>query len=308
MYRFRNGFQQAIDGSAGLSLFTQYDLQLDAGARRFFALQPIVGRDRQIFGYEALYRGGWEDVFCGDPDSASRIMVDNWLLYGYDQHRDSQNIFLNCTRDTLLSGILYLLPRTAVFEVLESVEPEPEVLTACRALKSAGYRIAVDDLESLDRQGPFIEVADAVKVDFRRSGWKDRISFLQRLNKKGVALIAEKIETEDEFDQAMEEGFELFQGYSIGRPAFYSKPGDSLDSALCLDLLERLHMSGFRPEEFLDLIEALPGLECRLLRLANWAAAPNVVFNSTREALAALGRMPLYRAVTLAMSVAAARA
>lgn len=303
MYRFRDGFYQAGESYAGLSLFTHNPPAIECASRRFFALQPIVGRDRRPFGYEALFRAGWEDSFFGDPDTASRIMVDNWLLYGFDENRGSQTIFLNCTRDTLTSGILHLLPRTAVFEILESVEPDDEVLSACRSLKAAGYRIAVDDLESLDRQGPFIDLADAVKVDFRLSGWKDRMRFLQRLKNKGVALIAEKVESEDEFQEAVEEGFELFQGYHLGLPTFYSKARDFLDSGQCLDLLEQLHMSGFRPEEFLDLIEEQPGLECRLLRLANWNAPPDVVLNSTREALAAVGRMPLYRLVTLAMTV-----
>ncbi|MFP5234607.1 MAG: EAL and HDOD domain-containing protein [Acidobacteriota bacterium] len=308
MSQFRDASHPAGDGHAGLPVPAHHHPGEDCEYRRFYALQPIVDRDRRPYGCEALFRAGWEDAFYGDPDYASRIMVDNWLLYGFEEKTGAETVFLNCTRDTLVSGILYLLPRTAVFEIVESVEPDPEVLAACRSLKAAGYRIAVDDLESLDTQAPFIELADAVKVDFRLAGWRDRMQFLERLKKKGVALIAEKIETEDEFQQAVEEGFELFQGYHLGRPVFHSKAGDRLKTATCLNLLEQLQMPGFRTEDFLELIEEHPGLERRLLRLANWAAAPNLVFNSSREALAAVGRTPLYRAVTLALTVAPAMA
>lgn len=307
MYRFRDWFHQAIESYAGLSLYRQDCLPQDRVTRRRYALQPIVNRNRQPFGYEAVSRGGWEDVFYADPDTASRIMVDNWLLYGFGESTGSQTIFLHCTRDTLVSGILYLLPRTAVFQIVESVEPDDEVLSACRSLKAAGYRIAVKDAAALDGQGPFMELADAVKVNLRAAGWKRRLQFLGRFMERGVALTAEGIESEDEFHEALEEGFELFQGCHLGQPAFHSKPADSLDSTICLQLLEQLHVSGFRPEEFVDLIEALPTLECRLLRLANWAAPPNVALKSTRDALAAVGRMQLYRLVTLAMTVVSTR-
>jgi c-di-GMP-related signal transduction protein len=308
VYRFRDWFDRAIEGQSGLSLFSHNTIPQDGAARRNFALQPIVARDRCIFGYKAMVRPGWEAAFCGDPDTAARMMVDNWLLYGFGEGRGSKTIVLDCTRDTLVSGILSLLPRTAVFEIQKQIEPDGEVLSACRSLKAAGYRIAVPDIESLDRQGPFLEMADAAKVDLRLPGWKNRVHFLERFKNRGVALIAEHIHSEDVFSQAIDAGFELFQGDHLGPPAFYSKPGDSIDSSMCLNLLEQLHLSGFRPEEFLDAIEGQPGLECRLLRVANWSVPPNAVLNSTRDALAAVGRMPLYRLVTLAMTVTSARA
>lgn len=308
MYRFRDWFHQAIESPSGLSLFSQSHPPREGAARRQFALHPIVGRDRCLFGYKAMVRPGWEDPFSVDPDTAARLMVDNWLLYGFGEGCGSQTILLNCTRDTLVSGILYLLPRTAVFEIQKPVEPDGEVLAACRSLKAAGYRIAVPDIESLDRQGPFLEMADAAKVDLRSPGWRERAHFLERFKNRGVALIAEQVESEDQFLEAIDAGFELFQGNHLGPAALYSKTGDSLDSAMCLNLLEQLHVSGFRPEEFLDAIEGQPGLESRLLRVASWSAPPTAVLNSTRDALAAVGRMPLYRLVTLAMTVASARA
>src|SRR5437763_1568367 len=79
---------------------------------RQFALQPIVGPNKQHFGSEALFRAGWEDVFSGDPNITSRIMVDNWLLYGFEELNGGGAVLLNCTRETLMSGFLSLLPKS----------------------------------------------------------------------------------------------------------------------------------------------------------------------------------------------------
>src|SRR6478609_7885113 len=111
---------------------------------RQFELQSIVSRNKQRFGSEALFRTGSEDLFVGGLNNAPRIMLDNWLLYGFEELIGGRAVFLHCTRETLLSGFLSLLPRSAVFEIQESIKPDDEVLSACRSLKAAGYRFALD--------------------------------------------------------------------------------------------------------------------------------------------------------------------
>jgi len=101
-----------------------------ADSHRYFALQPIFTLERRTFGYEALYRTDWENHFSGDSNTATRTMIDNWLLYGFEDLTGGCRTFLNCTRESLLSGFLTLLPPWAVFEILESVEPDEEALRA----------------------------------------------------------------------------------------------------------------------------------------------------------------------------------
>ena len=143
---------------------------------RQFALQPIVGTNKQPFGSEALFHAGWEDAYCGDPNITSRIMLDNWLLYGFEELSGGRAVFLNCTRETLMSGFLSLLPPSAVFEIPESVKPDDELLSVCRSLKAAGYRLALDDFESPESMEGFLDLADLIKVDFRHSGRRERAS------------------------------------------------------------------------------------------------------------------------------------
>jgi EAL and modified HD-GYP domain-containing signal transduction protein len=278
---------------------------------RQFALLPIVGPSKQAFGSEAVFRAGWEDHFSGDPDSTSRIMLDNWLLYGFEELAGGRTIFLKCTRDILLSGFLSLLPRSAVFEILDSVKPDQDVLSACRSLKTQGYRFALDDFESPETMEAFLHLADFIKVDFRHSGRRERARMLRGLRLTGATLIAEQIESEEEYHQAVEQGFGLFQGDYFGGGTTYVKKRDALNPLDCTEILGVLHnpdLSAGETDELVKLIDQAPGIECRLLRKANWAAASGVVINSTRDSLDVVGKADLQKIVILAMTAASEKA
>ena len=113
---------------------------------RYVARQPIFDREENVFGYELLFRNGLEDCFRGDSDEASRATLDSTLLMGLDVLCDGRRAFVNCTRDALIKGLVGLLPSTSTLvEILETVPPDPDVLTACQSLKEKGYMIALDD-------------------------------------------------------------------------------------------------------------------------------------------------------------------
>jgi len=188
---------------------------------RFLALQPIFNRRRKIFGYEALSRSGWDNRFTGD--AATNMMVDDWTFHGLDELTAGRRTFLNCTREALVRGFLPLLPPSTVLEILETIVPDEEVLAACRRMKALGYQIALDDFQHCKGMEGVLALADYVKVDFRLSSKEERKEISRRLKRNATTLVAEKIETNEEFEMALEEGFRLFQGYFLGRPKVFSK-------------------------------------------------------------------------------------
>jgi c-di-GMP-related signal transduction protein len=194
----------------------------EAGNHRFVALQPILDRRRKVFGYEALSRSKWENRFTGDPDTATRTMIDDWLLHGLDELTGGSRTFINCTFEALTGGSFTLLPTRAVLELLETVEPSPEVVSACRKMKALGYQIALDDFQLSRKMDVLLALADYVKVDFRLTDSDKRRAIVGRLKGLATIPVAEKIETEEEFETAVAEGFRLFQGYSLGAPVLFS--------------------------------------------------------------------------------------
>ncbi len=212
----------------------------DLYSHHFVALQPILNRHRRIFGYEALFRSGWENRFVGDPDLATQAMIDHWLLHGLDQLVSDSRTFVNCTRSSLTGMSLTLLPTSVVLELLETIEPDKEVLAACRKLKALGYQIALDDFQLSEKTDELLAVTDYVKVDFRISDKGQRRDVLRRLKKSGVTLVAEKIEAKEEYETAVAEGFHLFQGYYLARPALFAKRKIALNEMNHFRLAEAL--------------------------------------------------------------------
>ena len=188
----------------------------------YIARQPIFDADETVFAYELLFRSGLENAFShDDPDEASaKVMADGSLLMGLETLTGGKPAFINATRDILLNDYFHLLPKEfATVEVLEDVEPDMEVITACMRLKKAGYMLALDDFIYREELDDLIHLADIIKVDFLATVTpEERKAVVEKLGPIGVRFLAEKVETREEFEQAAELGYEYFQGY------FFSKP------------------------------------------------------------------------------------
>lgn len=216
---------------------------LDPSKYRFLARQAIFDQMGEIYGYELLFRSGANNHFTGDSNAATQTIVENWLLHGFEGLMGPFPSFLNCTGEALVKGLATLLPRTrTVLELLETVEPSEGVVSACRRLKRIGYSIALDDFQFSRKMEPLIELADYIKIDFRLSN-KQRKKTLHQLKDSGVKLVAEKVETEEELKTALDEGFDLFQGYFLGCPSVFSKRKTPVDTTSYLRMLTAMTAS-----------------------------------------------------------------
>ena len=256
---------------------------------RFVALQPIVNRSRDTFAYELLFRNSWENRFSSDGDVASQHMVDNIVAFGMDSMVGDKVPFLNCTRELLLRGIPTLLPRNTVLEVLETIQVDEPLLSACRSLRAMGYALALDDYDFSPQWEPLLPYVTYIKVDFRASTSQQRYSLIQRLRYLPIRFIAEKVETEAEYRLAVDEGFHLFQGYFFTRPVVMGRR--ALTAVVNrLRFLAVLSRSTFPRAEVLRLIKEEPSISYRLLRMANSAAsALREPLRSLQSALTMIG-------------------
>src|SRR5579862_2461181 len=187
---------------------------------QFVARQTILGLDQSVYGYELLFRNGVEDFFGGtDLDAASRSTLNTSLLMGIDVLCDGRRAFINCTRDVLLKDYITLLPPSqVVIEVLETVPADDLVVAACLRMKKAGYLIALDDFSTKDPRQDIAPLADIIKVDLRATSAGEAAAMVNQYGRAGCRMLAEKVETREEFESAKKSGFVYFQGYFFRRP------------------------------------------------------------------------------------------
>lgn len=194
----------------------------NATARLFVARQPIFNLDKSIFGYEILFRSGFKN--CYDPSvdqdyASGRALSDTYMTFGINELTGDHKAFINFTQKHLEDEVPAIFPKDhMVIEILESVEPTEKLVNAIRNMKKAGHTIALDDFVDDPKFEPLIELADIIKVDFIATPPEGRAALLKRHGGRGIRFLAEKVETNEEFEEAASQGYTLFQGYFFAKP------------------------------------------------------------------------------------------
>ncbi|MDJ0762386.1 MAG: HDOD domain-containing protein [Myxococcota bacterium] len=272
--------------------------------KNFIARQPIFNVYREVVAYELLFRNGLKNAFeisMGDTEATSHVLVNSLMLFGMRALTGGNKALVNVTREVLVNDYMQLFPPDLVVpEILETVAEDPEVIAATMRLKKAGFEVALDDVISLEGREGFCKWADIIKVDFMDTNAEMQALIADRFRDTEVALLAEKIETHEEFESAKAMGYTLFQGYFFAKPEVLSKrsvPGDRIHY---MRLLRRIHQA----ELDLDSIEALIkqdlSLSYRLLRYINSAFfGLRVEIRSIKHALVLLGENEIKKWATL---------
>jgi EAL and modified HD-GYP domain-containing signal transduction protein len=258
----------------------------------------------RVHGYELLFRAGPEAVFRGDGDLATRTMLDNTVIFGLERLTGGLPAFVNCTGESLTENLVHVLPPSmTVLELLENLEPTPRLIDACRKLKASGFRLALDDFTWKPKMEPLVELADYIKVDFTVTGAQERQSLLRRLNVVTVALVAEKIETQEQFRQACLEGFTLFQGFYFCRPMLLENRKVPVNRLSHIEILKLLREDPLNLRKLTRMVKRDASLAYRLLRLVNSPiCAIRQEVRSIQSALLAVGEDTFRRIATLAIA------
>jgi c-di-GMP-related signal transduction protein len=262
------------------------------GIQKFMARQPIFDQGRAVLGYELLFRTSLENYFHpASGGNTSECVVDNCLLFGLDALTGGRKAFVNFNREALIQDYPMLLPsEQIVVEILEEVQPDDQVLAACRRLKNAGYTIALDDFIFSQAGHSLTGFADIIKVDFLKTAPAERKALARQFSPLGIKMLAEKVETQDDIVIAQKMGYTYFQGYFFCKPQMMSArevPGFKLNYLRMLHAINRTHLDLHEVERIL---RQEPSLLMKLLRYLNSAYfGLRGQVTSIRHALALLG-------------------
>jgi c-di-GMP-related signal transduction protein len=263
---------------------------------KYLARQPILNRARELFAYELLFRNSLQNSCDGlDLELASTSVLDTSFLIGFEKITAGHLMFINCPRDFLLRDYVSLFPPSSVVvEILETIKPDQEVIDACQRLKQAGYSIALDDFVYSPAWAPLIALADIIKVDFRTTDPLEQNALVSRFAGKNIRMLAEKVETQEEYAAGMQMGYSLFQGYFFCRPEMMQHRALPSSKLAYLELLQAATAPEFDIQELASKIKHEATLTFRLLRYLNSAAfGLRSEIHSVPHALSLLGEREL---------------
>jgi c-di-GMP-related signal transduction protein len=272
----------------------------------FIARQPILNKKQKVYGYELLYRASKKNFFCCiDFDEATLAVIRNFMIVlGSRNLTGGKKAFINFTKNILLSEIPgYLAKENSVIEILEDIQADEHILAACRELKKNGYQLALDDFVwQGNEHNPLAEVVQFIKVDFKKTVPEDRRAIVEFFRSKDVHLLAEKIETRKEFQEALEMGFAYFQGFFFSRPEIIAGkdiPGYKLNYLAILQEICRENLDFVNLQK---IIERDPPLCLKMLTYLNSAFfGRRTEITSIGHALNLLGEKEIRKWASLAV-------
>ena len=269
----------------------------------YVARQPIFNKSKKIFGYELLFRDGMFNLFPDvDGDTAtSRVLSSSFFLIGTEKITGGRRAFINFTRDLLVNRIPLMFPREkTVVEILEDVEPEEDVINACQEMADKGYCLALDDFSFRPEYMPLISLAKIVKIDFRLTPPEEISELVKKLSHNDVDLLAEKVETHEEFQKALEMGFVYFQGYFFSRPQILKGRDIPTFRITLMQIMAEINREDFQFDELEKFVSRDVGISYKLLRYINSAYFSRMEnISSIKQAIVFLGERELRRFLSL---------
>lgn len=273
--------------SAGIS--TEFD-----GQTIYIGRQPIFDTRLDVYAYELLYRdgeGNVAEIAEGDGDRATAEVVANaFVEMGIAQVSSGKPVFINLTEGFIEQGLTHLFPpEQVVAEILEEVDASESVVAKVKELKDAGYLIALDDFVFRENLAGLVRQADIIKLDIMALGQEGFAEQVKLLAPFGKILLAEKVETQEEFDFCKKHGCRYFQGYFLSRPRTIKSRGSNQSFGL-VQLLSLINDPTTTTDELEAHIANDAALSYKLIQFINSASfAVAVPIESIQHAIRLLG-------------------
>ena len=270
----------------------------------FIARQPIFNSNHKIFGYELLFRDGFENSFpdVDGDDATSTLMSNIFFPFDFIEILGGKSGLINFTEKLLVQNVPLLLPKEHfIIEVLEDIEPSREVIAALSQLKKKGFTVALDDFAYHKKYEPMIDLCKIIKFDVMATpldGLADIVAQIK--STRDIVLLAEKIETYNEFEQAREMGFDLFQGFFFARPQVLSAKAISAQQATKLRLINEVAKTDLDLKNIMALIKNDASVTFKLLKFVNSAyfSRPNSI-DTVKDAITYIGTDELRKFISI---------
>ena len=266
--------------------------------------QPILNRGGELFAYELLFRSaGSQTADVMDNSHATASVIINTLTgFGVEDILGPHKGFINMELELLMGDTLDILPKEQmVIELLETLQVTPELVERCRFLKESGFTLALDDHEYSPVYHELYEIVDIVKIDLVITPRERLADMVKQFEPYSVQLLAEKVETQEEYQHCLDLGFDLFQGYYFAKPLIMEKKRLDASGSTLLKLM-RLLSEEAELTEIVETFRGDPGLTYKLLLLVNSVGTGvRTEIYTVGHAISLLGRQQIKRWVQLAL-------
>ena len=269
--------------------------------------QTIYDRNLDVLGYELLYRpiegvNSAEEKSFDPSEATGEVVINAFMEMGLEKLVDDKLAFINLSQEYVEGLLPIVFPcETVVLEILEDIDPTPVVIAGIERLKERGYTLALDDFVFDEHLMPLVPLVDIIKVDIMGLTDDELETGMSKIEEIFTGkLLAEKVETQDEFDMCKQMGFDYFQGYFLEKPVVIKGAKMPSNKVAIIQILSRLQEGWIEYEELEDIVKQDPSLSFKILRYINSPAFNlDSEVSSIKQALVLLGLDTLKQWMTL---------
>ena len=265
--------------------------------------QQILDSRLNIYAYEILFRGRDFDLshIEGAANATNQVISDLLLEIGLNDIVGSAKAFINFTTRNLLEKTPLSLPKDRiVIEVLENITIDQTIIDNLNEFAREGYTIALDDFVFTPEWVPLVKIADIIKLDVKATPLPKLLALIEKLKRFNITLLAEKVETPEQFEVLKSAGCELFQGFFFSVPHTVVGKRLGVNQAAAVELLAKINIPEASVDDISTIISHDVGLSYKLLRYINSAflGLPNKI-ESIKHAVTYLGINEIKRWVNI---------
>jgi len=270
----------------------------------YLARQAILSRNQNVVAYELFFRDGPENFFPNiDPHEAtSKLIGRTHFNKGIKEISGGKRALINFSEESLLKRLPLILPKDEVIiEILEDVLPSDEVYQACVDMYRQGYVFALDDFVYKREWRRFLQLVKVIKFDLMHTPLEKIEPIITQLREKTkIKLLAEKVETQEEYLKAMDMGFHYFQGYFFTKPEMKTVHENESNQHLLMLIMRESAAKELNYRKIQNLLEQDSTLIYRLLCFVNSGGFPlKTTISSVKQAMNYLGDIQLRRLLAL---------
>lgn len=266
------------------------------------ARQPILNLDESIVAYEMLFRqlNSTEANVIDGTAATADVIMNVFNNIGLSNVIGDRKAFINFDQYLIQSDLINILPKDrVVIEVLEDVTVNEDLFNHLKSLVSAGYTLAIDDFIDNDSTQQLFNLVEIMKIDISDYNEEQLKKYAMLGKQHNLTLLAERVETKQEFEMCKALGFELYQGYFFAKPEYIEKKAIPSNKLAIMEILNDI-TSDNSIDEIQRKINQDVSISYKLLRYINSAGLHrDVEICSIQDAISLIGIKPLYRWLTL---------
>jgi len=259
----------------------------------FVGRQPIYSDGIKVFGYELFSKNSElnKAAFANGDTVTAEALLHEFVDVGLARVAGPHPAFVSVTRDFILNDYPWVLPKDdVVLQIKGTAGPDPRLEKALLNLYRAGYSIALEDAPDASEMRPIAEMADIIKVNVQKTN-RDGLAWRKdALRSLDVKLVAEGVESYEDYQCSKSLGFDYFEGY------FFCNPKGEGNNSLPTNRLSILHLLSTlqNPDVTLSELERAVGQDVamshRILRYLNSGMSPLPrTVDSIRHAISLVG-------------------